>query len=89
LPLTRFFAIGFADNNNGVAGRVSKMSKQTLLDCWKMFRREHDVSVDRLIRDPELSRKFLESVLSVIPEAKESDILLSLLTMRKQKKLSR
>ena len=65
------------------------MNKQNLLDCWKMFRHEHEVSADRIVCDPLLRRQFLDSVAPIIPDANEFEILWTLLTMRKQKKLTK
>ena len=65
------------------------MNQQSLLDCWKMFRREHEVSADRVVCDPKLRQEFLESIAPIIPDANEFEILWTLLAMRKQKKLSK
>jgi len=65
------------------------MNNKSLLDCWKMIRREHDDLVDRLLCDPQLRRQFPESVSSIIPKANESNIQWTLLGMRKQKKLAK
>ena len=64
------------------------MNKQTLLDCWKVFRSEHEASADRVVCDPLLRQQFIESVTPIIPDANEFEILWTLLTMRKQKKLA-
>lgn len=64
------------------------MDKQALLDSWKMFRREHNVSVDRMICDPLLRLAFLESLGPTAAKHSEEEILWRLMSLRKQKKLS-
>lgn len=66
------------------------MNKQALLDCWTMFRREHDnVSVDRMVCDPQLRAAFLESAGSVLAGVAEEQILWTLMGLRKGKLLSK
>jgi len=65
------------------------MNKQALLDSWKMFRREHDVSVDRMICDPLLRTAFLESLVPIADECCEKEILWTLMSLRKGKELSK
>jgi len=65
------------------------MNKQALLDSWKMFRREHDVSVDRMICDPLLRTAFLASLGSAADKRSEKEILWALMGLRKRKELSK
>lgn len=65
------------------------MNKQDLLDSWKMFRRQHDVSVDRMICDPLLRTAFLASLGPAAGEVSEKDVLWDLMSLRKRKELSK
>jgi len=51
------------------------MDRQALLDCWTMFRRERDVSVDRMICDPELRSQFLAEAMNACGSEDEQQIL--------------
>ncbi len=57
--------------------------------CWTMFRREHDVSVDRMICEPTLRIAFLESVKIACPNTSERDVLWMLMSLRKRKEISK
>lgn len=66
------------------------MDKNTLLDCWNMFRREHqNISVDRMICDPILRQAFIDSAGNLFGDASEKKILWTLMGLRKGKKLLR
>ncbi len=66
------------------------MDKVALLDCWSMFRREHNnVSVDRLVCDPKLRAAFLKSTECLLAGASEEQILWALMGLRKGKQLTR
>lgn len=62
------------------------MDKQALLDCWTMFRREHAVSVDRLVCSPELREAFVSQA-RVVCKCDEEEILWNLMSLRKKKLL--
>ena len=62
------------------------MDKRALFDCWKMFQREHDISIDRLVCDPQLRQDFVQSAALVCGCFAEQEILWTLMGMRKDKK---
>ncbi len=65
------------------------IDKQALTDCWRMFHREHNVSVDRVACDPELRAEFLSTAASVCGSDDEKEVLWTLMQLRKSKLLSR
>jgi hypothetical protein len=65
------------------------MDEQALIDCWKMFEREYSVSIDRLLCDPMLRERFVESAAAACQCTDESRILWTLMGLRKQKKLQK
>ncbi len=65
------------------------MDKQALLESWFMFRREHNVSVDRMICDPLLRGTFLESLGPTTDKHSEKELLWALMSLRKRKELSK
>ena len=66
------------------------MDKQAILDTWTMFRREHNnVSVDRMICDPSMRTAFLNIAVPIAGDATESQILWTLMSLRKRKMLPR
>lgn len=65
------------------------MDKQALLDCWTMFRREHNnISVDRVACDPKLRNEFVEVARRICGCEDEEQILWTLMGLRKRKLLS-
>ena len=63
------------------------MNQQALIDSWRMFEKEHGVSVDRMICSPELRKDFLET--SECDCDNEEEILWSLMRLRKSKRLTK
>lgn len=63
------------------------MNIESLKNTWKMFQREHGVSVDRMLCNPSLRSEFLAAIRLVIPNADEQQILWSVVRLRKGKKL--
>lgn len=61
------------------------MDKRALFGCWKLFQREHNISIDRLVCAPELRQAFILSADAACGSSDEEEILWSLLTMRKNK----
>ena len=62
------------------------MNQQALIDSWRMFEKEHGVSVDRMICSPELRKEFLET--SECDCDNEEEIPWSLMRLRKSKHLT-
>ena len=51
------------------------MNQQSLVDSWKMFQREHDISIDRLVCSPLLRQAFVDQVSPVCGSNDEQSIL--------------
>ena len=66
---------------------MDKMDKEAILDCWLMFHREHKVSVDRMVCDPNLRSDFLASAKNVCRCDNEEQLLWAVMGLRKGKKL--
>ncbi len=64
------------------------MDTKALTDCWVMFQREHNVSIDRLVCDPALRSEFVASATRVCGSNDEREILWTLMRLRKNKSLS-
>ena len=64
------------------------IDKQALAGCWRMFHREHNVSVDRVACDPELRAEFVSTAASVCGSDDEKEILWTLMRLRKSKSLT-
>ena len=61
------------------------MNQQALIDSWRIFEKEHGVSVDRMICSPELRKEFLET--SKHDCDNEEEFLRTLMALRKNKLL--
>jgi len=64
-----------------------EMDKKALLDCWVMFSRAHEITVDRLVCDPKLRDEFVAHAARVCGSSDEEEILWALMGLRKQKKI--
>lgn len=61
------------------------MNQQSLINNWQRFKKEHGVSVDRMICSPELRKEFLET--SKHDCDNEEEFLWTLMALRKNKLL--
>ncbi len=64
------------------------MNMDALRDAWRMFRREHQRSVDRMVCDPELRSHFLADAMPLTGARDEEELLWGLVRLRKSKSLS-
>lgn len=65
------------------------MDANALRDTWRMFQREHDCSVDRMVCSPKLRNEFLEAARQAVGISDEEAILWALVGLRKKKVLTR
>ena len=65
------------------------MNQQALIDSWRIFEKEHGVSVDRMICSPELRKEFLETSECDCDCDNEEEILWSLMRLRNSKRLTK
>ncbi len=59
----------------------------TLRDVWLMFTREHNCSLDRMLCSTTLREAFLLAARQTIGDHSDDEILWSLMSMRKSKRL--
>ncbi len=63
------------------------MNEEALREVWRMFHREHDCSIDRMVCSEELRTAFLTDVRSIAGDVPDDEILWRLMRLRKAKKL--
>ena len=64
------------------------IDREALADTWRMFRREHRCSVDRMLCNPALRADFLAAARSVCGCEDEESILWNVVNLRKRKSLA-
>ena len=65
------------------------MDMDALPDAWRMFQREHNCSVDRMLCNPTLRSEFVTEALALTRCGDEQELLWALMHLRKNKRLSK
>ena len=65
------------------------MDVNALRDVWRMFKREHRCSIDRMLCNPTLRSQFVSEAVPMTGARDKEELLWALMRLRKNKTLSR